>query len=118
MGDRVQVSSKAGVYPVLDLIYQVGRTGAVTPVAVLEPVLLAGTTVARQPPQCGRDGPSWRQEGDWVFIEKSGEIIPQVAKVVTESAMAPRLTVFPVECPECETKLIRPEGEAVTLPEH
>ena len=66
----------------LDMIYQVGRTGAVTPVAVLDPVLLAGTTVARaslhNADEMARLGV---KKGDWVFIEKSGEIIPQVIKV-------------------------------------
>ncbi len=100
----------------LDMIYQVGRTGAVTPVAVLEPVLLAGTTVTRaslhNADEMARLGV---KKGDWVFIEKSGEIIPQVIKVVTEKRDGTETDfVFPVECPECETKLIRPEGEAVT----
>jgi DNA ligase (NAD+) len=100
----------------LDMIYQVGRTGAVTPVAVLEPVVLAGTTVARaslhNADEMARLGV---KKGDWVFIEKSGEIIPQVIKVVTERRDGTETDfVFPAECPECETRLIKPEGEAVT----
>ncbi len=100
----------------LDMIYQVGRTGAVTPVAVLEPVLLAGTTVARaslhNADEMARLGV---KKGDWVFIEKSGEIIPQVIKVVTERRDGSETDfVFPSECPECETALVKPEGEAVT----
>ena len=100
----------------LEVIYQVGRTGAVTPVAVLEPVLLAGTTVARaslhNSDEMARLGV---MRGDWVFIEKSGEIIPQVIKVVTERRDGSE-TEFesPTSCPECETKLIRPQGEVVT----
>jgi DNA ligase (NAD+) len=53
--------------------------------------------------------------GDWVFIEKSGEIIPQVIKVITERRTGEETEFeFPVDCPECGTKLIKPEGEAVT----
>ena len=100
----------------LDVIYQVGRTGAVTPVAALEPVLLAGTTVARasmhNADEMKRLGV---MRGDWVFIEKSGEIIPQVIKVITERRTGEETEIqFPTQCPVCETKLIKPEGEAVT----
>lgn len=100
----------------LDVIYQVGRTGAVTPVAVLEPVLLAGTTVSRaslhNADEMERLGV---MKGDWVFIEKSGEIIPQVLKVITEKRTGSETDFeFPTHCPICETKLIKPEGEAVT----
>jgi DNA ligase (NAD+) len=100
----------------LDVLYQVGRTGAVTPVAVLEPVLLAGTVVARasmhNADEMKRLGVL---KGDWVFIEKSGEIIPQVVKVITEKRTGEEEEfVFPTVCPECETQLIKPPGEAVT----
>jgi DNA ligase (NAD+) len=100
----------------LDCLYQVGRTGAITPVAVLEPVLLAGTTVTRasmhNADEMKRLGVL---RGDWVFIEKSGEIIPQVIKVITERRTGEETEFeFPVDCPECGTKLIKPEGEAVT----
>jgi len=100
----------------LDVIYQVGRTGAVTPVAALEPVLLAGTTVSRasmhNADEMKRLGV---MRGDFVFIEKSGEIIPQVVKVVTERRTGEETEFeFPTCCPVCETKLVKPEGEAVT----
>lgn len=100
----------------LDVIYQVGRTGAVTPVAVLEPVLLAGTTVSRaslhNADEMKRLGV---MRGDYVFIEKSGEIIPQVVKVITERRTGEETEFeFPTHCPVCETKLVKPEGEAVT----
>ena len=100
----------------LDVIYQVGRTGAVTPVAVLDPVLLAGTTVARaslhNSEEMARLGV---KRGDFVFIEKSGEIIPQVVKVITERRSGKETDFeFPTECPICQTPLIKPEGEAVT----
>lgn len=100
----------------LNVIYQVGRTGAVTPVAVLDPVQLAGTTVSRaslhNADEMKRLGV---MRGDFVFIEKSGEIIPQVIKVITERRTGKELEFeFPTHCPICETKLVKPEGEAVT----
>lgn len=94
---------------------QVGRTGALTPVAHLEPVLLAGTTVARA--SLHNEDEIKRLDlkiGDTVLIEKSGEIIPQVLGVVeskrdgSESEYA-----FPKECPICGFDAVRPEGEAV-----
>jgi len=100
----------------LDVFYGVGRTGAVTPVALLEPVVLAGTTVARaslhNADEMARLGV---KRGDWVFIEKSGEIIPQVVKVLTERRDGSETEfVFPTECPECGTTLVRPEPEVVS----
>jgi DNA ligase (NAD+) len=100
----------------LDVLYQVGRTGAVTPVAVLEPVQLAGTTVARaslhNADEMERLGV---RKGDWVFIEKSGEIIPQVIKVITERRTGEEKRLhFPKRCPSCQTQLVKPEDEAVT----
>ena len=100
----------------LDVIYQVGRTGAVTPVAVLEPVLLAGTTVSRaslhNSDEMERLGVL---RGDWVFIEKSGEIIPQVLKVISERRTGGETQFqFPTSCPVCGTTLVKQAGEAVT----
>ncbi|MFM8393762.1 MAG: NAD-dependent DNA ligase LigA, partial [Acidobacteriota bacterium] len=99
----------------LDVIYQVGRTGAVTPVAILEPVRLAGTIVSRaslhNADEMNRLGV---RQGDWVFIEKSGEIIPQVLKVITERRSGEEIPFqFPSDCPVCGVELIRPEGEVV-----
>src|SRR5262245_1114626 len=100
----------------LDVIYQVGRTGAVTPVAALEPVSLAGTTVSRasmhNADEMKRLGV---MRGDYVFIEKSGEIIPQVVKVIAERRTGEETEFeFPTRCPVCEATLVKPEGEAVT----
>jgi DNA ligase (NAD+) len=100
----------------LDVLYQVGRTGAVTPVAALKPVLLAGTTVTRA---SMHNADEMKRLGvlrnDWVFIEKSGEVIPQVVKVITERRTGKETEFeFPTRCPICETELIKPEGEAVT----
>lgn len=99
----------------LDIQVQVGRTGALTPVAHLEPVLLAGTTVARA--SLHNEDEIKRLDiklGDTVEIEKSGEIIPQVLGVVASKRDgSEREYTFPTECPECGWDAIRPEGEAV-----
>ncbi len=99
----------------LDIQVQVGRTGALTPVAYLEPVLLAGTTVARA--SLHNEDEIKRLDiklGDTVLIEKSGEIIPQVLGVVTTKRDGTeRPYKFPTKCPECKSPALRPEGEAV-----
>ena len=100
----------------IEVIYQVGRTGAITPVAVFEPVQLAGTTVVRASLHNADEMKRLDVKlGDYVFIEKSGEIIPQVVKVITERRTGEEEEIiFPVNCPECQTPLQRPEGEVVT----
>lgn len=94
--------------------FQVGRTGAVTPVAELDPVQLAGTTVKRaslfNADQLERLD---LHEHDMVRVEKAGEIIPQVVGVdEKERAAGSRRVRFPHQCPECGTPLVRLEGEA------
>ena len=104
-----QVSTK-----LLSISFQVGRTGAITPVANLESVQLAGTIVKRA---------SWHNAdqiekldirvGDTVFVEKGGEIIPKI--IAVDLAKRPEyseLTKYIAHCPECNTELIRGEGEA------
>jgi DNA ligase (NAD+) len=99
----------------LGIRVQVGRTGALTPVADLEPVLLAGTTVARA--SLHNEDEIKRLDikiGDTVEIEKSGEIIPQVLGVVKEKRDgAEKKYKFPTKCPECGWDAVRPEGESV-----
>src|SRR5687767_1589495 len=99
----------------LDIQVQVGRTGALTPVAYLEPVLLAGTTVARA--SLHNEDEIKRLDiklGDTVLIEKSGEIIPQVLQVITSKRDGTeRKYKFPTKCPACGSAALRPEGEAV-----
>ena len=100
---------------VLDIFVSVGRTGALTPVALLEPVFLAGTTVSRatlhNEDEIRRLG---LKKGDWVMIEKSGEIIPKVLSVIT-SKRTGKETEFelPKNCPVCGGLISRPEGEVV-----
>jgi DNA ligase (NAD+) len=103
---------------VKELEINVGRTGAITPVAILEPVDVSGTTVSRVSlhnfDQVGRLGIG---AGDRVLIEKAGEIIPQVL-AVTEASSEPRFAA-PATCPACHTALVREEGKVVLLcPNH
>jgi DNA ligase (NAD+) len=100
---------------VLDIMVSVGRTGAITPVAILEPVVLAGTTVSRatlhNEDEIGRLGV---KIGDWVLIEKSGEVIPKVLSVVTSKRTGKERDFEPPErCPVCDGLISRPEGEVV-----
>ncbi|MBP6004195.1 MAG: NAD-dependent DNA ligase LigA [Pyrinomonadaceae bacterium] len=94
---------------------QVGRTGALTPVAHLEPVQLAGTTVARA--SLHNEDEIKRLDlriGDWVMIEKSGEIIPQVlSAVISKRDGSETEFEFPRICPVCTSDAVRPDGEAV-----
>lgn len=94
--------------------YQVGRTGAITPVANLEPVLLAGTTVKRASlHNADQIAKLDLYIGDSVQVEKGGEIIPKIVGVVTEKRPPDATPVeFPTVCPECRTPLVRLEGEA------
>jgi DNA ligase (NAD+) len=94
--------------------YQVGRTGAVTPVAELEPVFLAGTTVKRASLHNANEIARLDlQIGDYVFVEKGGEIIPKVTGVDLEKRKPDSSPiVYLSKCPECGTKLVRVEGEA------
>jgi len=94
--------------------YQVGRTGAVTPVANLEPVLLAGTIVKRATLHNADIIKSLDlHDGDLVFVEKGGEIIPKIISVDISARhpMSPPVD-FITRCPECDFELVRQEGEA------
>ena len=97
------------------ITFQVGRTGAITPVAELEPVLLAGTTVKRASLHNANEIERLELKiGDYVFVEKGGEIIPKVTGVDLENRPYDLEDfVYTEVCPECGTKLFRKEGEAV-----
>ena len=92
--------------------YQVGRTGAITPVANLEPVQLAGTIVKRASLHNADQIEKLDiRIGDHVFVEKGGEIIPKIIAVAQRGAeLEP--TKYITHCPECQTELVRSEGEA------
>lgn len=100
--------------PILSIDYQVGRTGAVTPVANLEPVFISGTMVRRATLVNEDQIRSLDiHEGDWVYVEKGGEIIPKITGVEESKRMPGALPpVFPKLCPDCGTPLVREEGEA------
>ena len=100
--------------PLLDVSYQVGRTGAITPVANMEPVQLAGTTVRRATLNNEDFIRSFNLHlGDYVYVEKGGEIIPKIVGVDTSRRKADAKPVrFITHCPECGAELVRYEGEA------
>jgi len=99
-----------------DVEFQVGRTGAVTPVAILEPVNVGGVTVSRA--TLHNQDELERKDlryGDTVLIQRAGDVIPEVVKAVAEKRTGTeRPIVMPENCPVCRHPLARPEGEAVT----
>jgi len=95
-----------------DISLQVGRLGTITPVAELEPVLLAGTTVKRA--SLHNEEEIQRKDiriGDQVKVEKAGEIIPQVVEVVPSTTERTAPYHFPTNCPACQASLIKYDGE-------
>jgi DNA ligase (NAD+) len=99
-----------------DILIQVGRTGALTPVAVLEPVKLSGITISRS--TLHNEDEIKRKDiriGDTVLVERSGDVIPKVVSVMKEKRTGKeRQFVFPRECPVCHSDTFQPEGEAVS----
>jgi DNA ligase (NAD+) len=95
-----------------DIRVQVGKTGTITPVADLEPVELAGTTVSRASLHNANEINRMDiRPGDMVVVEKAGKVIPHVVRVEVAERQGPlREFVFPTECPECNTKLSKDEG--------
>jgi DNA ligase (NAD+) len=100
----------------LDITVQVGRTGALTPVAVMEPRLVDGSEVSRA--TLHNEDEIRRKDlriGDWVWLHKAGAVIPEVlGSVAEERNGTEREFVMPTHCPVCQTPVVRPEGEAVT----
>lgn len=98
-----------------EIRWQVGRTGAVSPVAVLDPVYLAGTTVQRATlHNVSEISRKDIREGDTVLLEKGGDVIPKIVSVVLEErAPSSQAYQFPSSCPSCAAPLIRHEDEAV-----
>lgn len=99
-----------------DIIIQVGRTGALTPVAVLEPVKLSGITISRS--TLHNEDEIRRKDiriGDQVLIERSGDVIPKVVSVMKERRTGKEVEfVFPKSCPVCASTVFKPEDEAVS----
>jgi DNA ligase (NAD+) len=99
---------------VLDILVQVGRTGALTPVAVLEPQFVSGVTVSRA--TLHNEDEIARLElqiGDTVIVERSGDVIPKVVRVVAQGA-GRRPFQMPAHCPICNGNIVREEGEAAS----
>jgi len=98
-----------------DIVVQVGRTGALTPVAMMDPVTLAGSVVSRA--TLHNEDEIRRKDiriGDRVVIQKAGEIIPEVVRVIPEErGGTERAFAMPDHCPVCGAEVVRPEGEAV-----
>jgi DNA ligase (NAD+) len=107
-------TAKSGVTKVLGITVQVGRTGKLTPVAELAPTFIGGTTVSR----ATLHNADFIERlglliGDWVKVERGGDVIPKVVEVI-QDADHPRGTQafhFPTRCPECNSKVVRIEGE-------
>jgi DNA ligase (NAD+) len=101
---------------ILDIRVQVGRTGALTPVADLEPVRLSGTTITRS--TLHNEDEVKRKDiriGDWVLIERSGDVIPKVVAVMKERRTGKeKKFAFPDHCPVCGSAAFRPEGEVIS----
>jgi len=99
----------------LDIVIQVGRTGALTPVAVLEPVDIGGVTISRA--TLHNEDEIRRKDiriGDTVLVERAGDVIPEVVKAIVEKRSGEeREFVMPTSCSECGAKVVREEGEAV-----
>ena len=107
-------AARAGITQIEDILVQVGRTGKLTPVAVLKPVPIGGTTVSRATlhnmDEIERLGV---KIGDWVEVERGGDVIPKVTRVVDDKdhPRGHRLFHMPEKCPVCGTKVVRTVGE-------
>jgi len=99
-----------------DIVIQVGRTGALTPVAILEPVKLSGTTISRS--TLHNEEELRRKDvrvGDHILLERSGDVIPQVVSVMKERRpRGAKAFAWPKRCPVCGSKVFRPEGEVIS----
>lgn len=101
---------------ILDILVQVGRTGTLTPVAVMEPVEVGGVTVSRA--TLHNEDEVRRKDvriGDWVMVQRAGEVIPEVVEVVKKKRTGSEVEfAMPTECPVCGAAVARNDGEAAT----
>jgi DNA ligase (NAD+) len=108
-------TARSGITQIEDIAVQVGRTGKLTPVAVLHPVLIGGTTVGRatlhNADEIERLGV---KIGDFVMVERGGDVIPKIVAVVDDAQhpRGDRHFAFPAACPVCGSEVVRDEGEA------
>ncbi len=104
-------TARSGVTKIEDIMVQVGRTGKLTPVAILQPVLIGGTTVSRATlHNAGEIARLGVKIGDSVSVERGGDVIPKIVAVVAHSGE--KEFVFPALCPVCKSEVVRDEGEA------
>ena len=105
-------AARAGITQIEGILWQVGRTGKLTPVAMLKPVPIGGTTVSRATlhnmDEIERLGV---KIGDWVEVERGGDVIPKVTRVDKDHPRGDKLIHVPETCPVCHTKVVRTEGE-------
>ncbi len=107
-------AARAGITQIEGVLWQVGRTGKLTPVAMLKPVPIGGTTVSRatlhNPDEIERLGV---KVDDWVEVERGGDVIPKVTRVVDnkDHPRGHKIIHVPEKCPVCGTKVVRTEGE-------
>ena len=107
-------AARAGITQLKGVLFQVGRTGKVTPVADLDPVFIGGTTVSRatlhNADEIARLGV---RIGDFVSVERGGDVIPKITRVLEDAqhARGHQSIAFPKDCPRCKTELVRAEGE-------
>ena len=109
--------AQQGRTQILDIVVQVGRTGAITPVALVAPVTLPPNSVVQRATLHNQQEIDRKdvRVGDTVLIQKAGDVIPEIVQVVlSERPAGAEPYRLPTHCPACETKLLRPEGEAVT----
>ncbi len=108
--------ARQAITQIKDIVIQVGRTGALTPVAILEPVKLSGITISRS--TLHNEDEIRRKDirvGDQVLIERSGDVIPKVVSVMKERRTGKELKfVFPRTCPVCASKVFKPEDEVIS----
>jgi DNA ligase (NAD+) len=115
-GNRAfKFAAKQAVTQVLEIKFQVGRTGAIVPVAILKPVLVEGVIITRatlhNEEQIKRLG---LMVGDTVVVERAGDVIPAIIKVLIEMRFGKEKKIqFPINCPSCQSKLFKPESEAI-----
>jgi len=108
-------SPKQATTKILDVKFQVGRTGAVTPIAILKPVEVGGVTITRATLHNEDEIKKLGVKiGDTAIVERAGDVIPAVAKVLPELRNKKEKEIhFPKNCPVCKTKLKKPEGEVI-----
>ena len=109
--------AEQGRTKIIDILVQIGRTGALTPVALVEPVVLPPASTVQRATLHNQDEIDRKdvRVGDTVVIQKAGDVIPEIVSVIeSERPVDSKAYRMPTECPACGTPVVKPEGEAVT----